>query len=120
MRVELLHVENPRQREIVHYESALKGETDSGVIEHVKMRLRQTYESAAGQKPVCYVRTPDVEGGRVIVGDTVNILVLTVYSSGGLSYLPFLVLRKRLETSEILPIIKYESKRVRWPATIQG
>lgn len=120
MRAELLQAENPRRREIANYEGALKGETDSGVIEHVKMRLRQTYESAAGQKPVCYVRTPDVEGGRVMVSDIVNILILTVYSSGGLSHLPFLVLRKRLEESEILPILRYESKRVQWPATTQG
>ncbi|MGH9918994.1 MAG: hypothetical protein ACRD6W_09025, partial [Nitrososphaerales archaeon] len=39
-RVELMQISNPRQREIVNYEEALKNETDSMVIEHVKMRLQ--------------------------------------------------------------------------------
>ena len=85
-RAELLEVDSPERRQIASYEGALKGETDPGVIEHVKMRLRQTYESAGTQKPVCYVRTPDVEGGRKGVDGTVNVLILTVYSSAGLSW----------------------------------
>jgi hypothetical protein len=87
---------------------------DPVVIEHVKMRLEQTYESAARQKPVCYVRTPDVEGGRKGVDGSVNILILTVYSSGGLSWTPFLLLRRRIEESEFLPIVGYKSKNVEW------
>jgi len=114
-RAELLEVDNPERRRIANYEGALKGETDPAVIEHVRMRLRQTYESAARQKPVCYVRTPDVEGGRKGVDSSVNVLVLTVYSSEGLSWTPFLLLRRRIEESEILPIVGYKSKNVEWP-----
>lgn len=118
-RVELLQVDNPERREITNYQSALKGENDSAAIEHIEMRLKQAYERAARQKPVIYVRTPGVEGNRKSISDTVNILVLTVYSTGGLSYAPFLVLRKNLEESEVLPILRYESKRTQWPARTQ-
>ena len=119
-RAELLQVDNPGRRAIANYQSALAGETDSGRIGHIEMRLKQTYESAARQKPVIYVRTPDVQGNRINVSDTVNVLVLTVYSTGGLSYAPFLVLRRNLEESQALPILRYESKRAQWSARKQG
>jgi hypothetical protein len=114
-RAELLEVDNPERRRIANYEGALKSETDPAVIEHLRMRLRQTHDSAATQKPVCYVRTPDVEGGRKGIDAIVNVLVLTVYSSQGLSWTPFLLLRRRIEESEILPIVGYKSKNVEWP-----
>ena len=114
--VELVQLFNPLQREIANYENALKNETNSDVIEHVKMRLRQTYERAAAQQPLCSIRTPDVEGGVTGLSGpmAIFVLVLTVYSAGGLGWFPFLLLRRRLEESEILPIVKYESKRVQW------
>lgn len=113
-RVELMQLANPERKEIVNYQNALKNETELGAIEHIKMRLRQTYDSAVRQRPVCSIRTPDVEGGMMGVNGhiVIWILVLTVYSSGGLAWFPFLLLRRHLEESEILPIIQYESKRV--------
>jgi hypothetical protein len=115
-RVELAQLANPLLTEIAKYESALKKETDATVIEHVKMRLQQTYENSARQNPVCSVRTPDVEGSNAwgVDGLVVYVLILTVYSAGGLGWFPFLLLRKRLEESEMVPIIKYESKRIQW------
>ncbi|MDG7027516.1 MAG: hypothetical protein JRN16_03795 [Nitrososphaerota archaeon] len=114
--VELVQLFNPVQREIANYENALKNETNTGTIEHIEMRLRQIYERAAGQQPLCSIRTPDAEGGAIGLDGPIAIfvLVLVVYSAGGLSWFPFLILRKKLEESEILPIVKYESKRVQW------
>jgi hypothetical protein len=108
--VELVQLFNPVQREIANYEG------DPGTIDHIKMRLRQTYERAAGQRPLCSVRTPDVEGGATGLNGpmAIFVLVLTIYSAGGPGWFPFLLLRRRLEESEILPIVKYESKRVQW------
>lgn len=114
--VELMQLFNPVQRELVNYENSLKSATDPGVIEHIQMRLRQTYERAAGQQPLGSIRTPDVEGGVTGLGGpmAVFVLVLTVYSAGGPDWFPFLLLRRKLEESEILPILKYESKSVQW------
>jgi hypothetical protein len=114
--VELMQLFNPAQRELVNYENALKNATDPGIIEHVKMRLRQTYDRAVGQQPSGSIRTPDVEGGVTGLGGpmAVFVFVLTVYSAGGLGWFPFLLLRRKLEESEILPIPKYESKKVQW------
>lgn len=115
-RVELMQLANPERRQIANYENALKNETDLGTIEHIKMRLRQTYESARRQQPVCSVRTPDVEGGVMGVNGhmVIWVLVLTVYSAGGFGWFPFLLLRRHLEESEMLPILRYESKRAQW------
>lgn len=114
--VELMQLFNPVQRELVNYENALKNATDPAVIEHIKMRLRQTYERAAGQQPLGSIRTPDMEGGVTGLGGpmAIFVFVLTIYSAGGLGWFPFLLLRRKLEESEILPILKYESKRVQW------
>jgi hypothetical protein len=116
VRVELAQLANPLLTEISNYESTLKKEKDAAVIEHVKMRLQQTYENAAGQNPVCFVRTPDVEGGNAwgVDGLVVYILILTIYSIGGMGWFPFLLMRKHLEDSEMVPIINYESKGVQW------
>jgi hypothetical protein len=119
-RAEVLQVDNPGRREIANYQSALVGQTDSAAIGHIEMRLEQTYGRAARLKTVIYVRTPDVQGNRINVIDTVNVLVLTVYSTGGLSYAPFLVLRRNLEESHVLPILRYESKLAQWSARTQG
>jgi hypothetical protein len=114
--VELVQLFNPVQKEILNYENALKAESNPGTIAHIRMRLQQNYERAAGQQPLCSIRTPDVESGVTGLGGpmTIFVLVLTIYSSEGLGWFPFLLLRRKLEESEILPIVKYESKRVQW------
>jgi hypothetical protein len=113
-RVELAQLANPMAREISNYESTLRRETDSGVIEHVKLRLEDTHERAARQQPVPFVRTPDVEGGRAwgVDGQVVYVLILSVYSAEGWGWFPILFLRKHLEESEIVPIVRYKSRRV--------
>jgi hypothetical protein len=68
--------------------------------------------------PNYFVRTPEARVGTgedwYEMRSLVNLLVLSVYSESSFARFPFLFLRRKLTKVEMIPIVGYTSKRVKW------
>lgn len=68
--------------------------------------------------PNCFVRTPESRAGMqedwYEMRSLVNLVVLSVYSADSFTRFPFLFLKRRLTRVEMVPIVGYASKNVKW------